>query len=185
MQFPFNEKKAAQAAAHLLKLKGGTHDYGSVVKLLYLADRAALIEDGLPITGDVMWLMEYGPALETVMDCMNGNVRGTDWRVLMTTRDEANVVRLISPEPPVDELSEWEIGILDAIHAEHGQKTWWQLLEVVHGLPEYQPVPRGSRRPLPPETVLEKANIPAEKIDLIAAKAALLLRAVGIGGSGL
>jgi hypothetical protein len=52
IKFVFNEKKAAQAAAYLLKLHGGKMDYRKLLTLLYLADRKLLAERGRTITGD-------------------------------------------------------------------------------------------------------------------------------------
>ncbi len=48
----FNERKATQAAAYLLQMRGGTMSYMKLIKLLYLADRAALVRFGRPITTD-------------------------------------------------------------------------------------------------------------------------------------
>jgi hypothetical protein len=52
IKFVFNPKKAAQAAAYLLKLNGGKMDYRRLLTLLYLADRKMLITHGRTITGD-------------------------------------------------------------------------------------------------------------------------------------
>ena len=46
MRFVFDERRAAQAAARLLDKHGGTMPWLKLVKLLYLADRAALVEGG-------------------------------------------------------------------------------------------------------------------------------------------
>jgi hypothetical protein len=54
IRFVFDEKKALQAAAYLLKLNGGTMDYRKLVTLMYLADRELLITIGRTITGDEM-----------------------------------------------------------------------------------------------------------------------------------
>jgi len=48
----FNEAKATQAAALLLKLRGGRMNYMKLIKLLYLVDRTALIRWGRPVTFD-------------------------------------------------------------------------------------------------------------------------------------
>ena len=50
MMLLFNEAKATQAAARLLFLRGGTMSYVKLIKLLYLADREALIRWGRPVT---------------------------------------------------------------------------------------------------------------------------------------
>src|SRR4051812_9596906 len=52
MRISFNEQKATQAAARLLELRGGRISYLKLIKLLYLADREALLQWGRPITTD-------------------------------------------------------------------------------------------------------------------------------------
>jgi len=52
IRFAFDEKKAAQAAAYLLKLNGGTMDRRKLLMMLYMADRKMLVEHGRTITGD-------------------------------------------------------------------------------------------------------------------------------------
>ena len=67
-RLPFNEKKATQAAAHLLKLRGGKMSYMKLIKLLYLADREAILAWGRPITTDGYASMDRGPVLSRVLD---------------------------------------------------------------------------------------------------------------------
>lgn len=52
IKFVFDDRKAAQAAAYLLKLNGGKMDYRRLITLLYLADREMLLKHGRTITGD-------------------------------------------------------------------------------------------------------------------------------------
>ena len=60
----FNEAKATQAAARLLRNRGGRMSYMKLIKLLYLADREALARWGRPITTDSYVSMKHGPVLE-------------------------------------------------------------------------------------------------------------------------
>ena len=55
MKFVFDERKAAQAAAHLLHRHGGPMPYIKLIKLLYLADRRGLRRDGSPGYGVTGW----------------------------------------------------------------------------------------------------------------------------------
>ena len=48
----FDEVKATQAAAKLLKQSGGSLSHMALIKLLYRADREAIRRWGLPITTD-------------------------------------------------------------------------------------------------------------------------------------
>ena len=64
----FNEKKATQAAARLLRLRGGRMSYMKLIKLLYLADREALLRWGRPISTDRYVSMDHGPVLSRVLN---------------------------------------------------------------------------------------------------------------------
>src|SRR3989304_5613958 len=71
MPLRYREDKAAQAAARLLKLGGGKMNHMKLVKLLYLADRKALLKWGRPITFDWYVSMPHGPALSFTLDKIN------------------------------------------------------------------------------------------------------------------
>jgi len=64
----FNETKATQAAARFLHLADDHLNYMVLIKLLYLADREALVRWGRPITFDTYYTMKYGPMLSNVHD---------------------------------------------------------------------------------------------------------------------
>ena len=51
IQFTFNERRAAQAAARILRRHGKPMPAAKLAQLLYLADRRQLVERGIPITG--------------------------------------------------------------------------------------------------------------------------------------
>ena len=68
MRLPFNEKKATQAAAYLLRLRGGRMSYMKLIKLLYLADRISLNRRGRPITTDRYVSMDRGPVLSRTLN---------------------------------------------------------------------------------------------------------------------
>ena len=85
----FNERKATQAAAFLLKIRGGRMSYLKLIKLLYLADRAALARWGRPITTDRHVSMNHGPVLSRVLDLVNdGDAPGEEvvWDAAVTAR---------------------------------------------------------------------------------------------------
>ena len=53
----------AGPAARLLKLHGAAMPYLKLIKLLYLADRQALLELGRPISCDLFVSMPHGPSV--------------------------------------------------------------------------------------------------------------------------
>src|SRR5580658_4162563 len=68
LAFRFNVKKAAPAANKLLLLSGGSRNYMELIKLLFLADRAALLKLERPITGDLVVALKYGLVLSHILD---------------------------------------------------------------------------------------------------------------------
>src|SRR5437899_2065419 len=110
MRFAFNEKKATQAAAYLLVRHGNRMNKMVLLKLLYLADRASLVECGQPITGDRMVSMPHGTVLSMVLDRLNagGLEQGSPWAETISP-PEGYDVRLIG-SPGTDELSRYELG---------------------------------------------------------------------------
>ena len=134
----FNEKKATQAAAHLLRLRGGRMSYLKLIKLLYLADREALLRWGRPISTDRYVSMDRGPVLSRVLDlATDGEDPGTPsiWAASIAVPDNYEVE--LKAEAGDDELSEAEIQLLGEIFAEHGKKSRWELVNLTHTLPEW------------------------------------------------
>src|SRR5258708_25135951 len=68
IRFRFDAKKAAEAASVILRLSGGQRNYMELVKLLYLADREALIRFGYPITGDRFAALPHGLVLSRILN---------------------------------------------------------------------------------------------------------------------
>jgi len=169
MRFVFNEKKAAQAAAYLLKLHGGKLNYMVLIKLLYLADRKSLIETGMPITGDVMVSMPHGPVLSMVLDLINMGKpeKQEGWYEYISEPSDYSV-SLMKVSLENDELSKYELKVLEGVNKQFGGLDKWALRNLTHEFPEYED-PKGSSLPIPPETVLSRvANKSTEEIERIA-----------------
>src|SRR6266478_6252954 len=66
METYFSHKKSAQVAAILVSKEGGSINYMKLLKLMYLADRQALLEAGKPITGDQPVCMKDGLLLSEI-----------------------------------------------------------------------------------------------------------------------
>jgi len=170
IRFVFNERKTAQAAAYLLSLHKGTLNYMVLIKLLYLADRKSLIETGVPITGDKMVSMPHGPVLSLVLDLINmGKEDSRDWFDYIS-EPEKYEVSLQKESPDNDELSKFEIGVLDDIDKKFGHLNQWQLRDFTHTLPEWED-PNGSSYPIQPDNLLQVASIPPNEIKRISEQA--------------
>jgi len=170
MRFHFNERKAAQAAAYLLKRHGGRLNYMVLIKLLYLADRKTLLEHGQPITGDRMVSMPHGPVLSRIYDRIAAGMLPTSaWSEYVSDPSDYEV-QLVCAEPATDELSRYELRVLDEIDARYGSLGKWVLRDLTHELPEWED-PHGSSRPIDPATIFQAAGHPPEEVERIASEA--------------
>src|SRR6266545_1760337 len=83
MVLRFNERRATEAAARFLKLRGGRMSYLKLIKMLYFLDREALLRWGRPVTTDRYVSMDNGPVVSRIYDLIREEpAPGTDpvWR---------------------------------------------------------------------------------------------------------
>jgi len=154
----------------LLRKRGGQSTYGQIIKLLYLADRKKLLERGTPITGDRFVSMKHGTALNLIYEVIrDGPLEslGQVWSTYVSLPYELNIKAL---KDDVDELSRYELRVLDEIDAEFGSMTFTQLRNFTHQLPEWED-PGDSSRIIPPERIFHVERRPQEEIDLAKEKA--------------
>jgi uncharacterized phage-associated protein len=168
IRFQFNEAKATQAAALLLKENGGKMNYMKLIKLLYLADRKALSLWERPITGDAYVSMDKGPVLSRVLDKINSGKEPhtvSYWHKYISSPETYKIK--LKHEPIFDELSKRERGLLIGIFQEYGQYDQWQLVDICHEiLPEWAD-PRGTSIPIQIEDILRAVNKTMRDIALI------------------
>lgn len=146
MKLRFDERKAAQAAARLIAREGGRISHLKLMKLMYLAERRALLSWGRPITFDSYVSMPHGPVLSFTLDRINlPKDPGDDasyWQQVISER-ENHEIRLLTDDSPSDALSPAEEEVLDEVYREYGQMDQWQLRDFSHTLPEWRD-PKGS-----------------------------------------
>jgi uncharacterized phage-associated protein len=181
MQFPYNPRKAAQAAAFLVKLKGGQIDVLSLIKILYLSDRKSLSLRGRSITSDAMVSMPHGPVLSRIYDEIKTSPEENQtqpWYEYLTERD-AHTISLRNADPPSDELSQFERDILSATLTQYGHLGPMELRSLTHSLPEYVD-PEGSSRSIDPATILKQEGWSDEDIQdaIMSAREELFLKNV-------
>src|SRR6202166_1243287 len=151
MRLPFNQAKATQAAAHLLRARRGVMNYQLLIKLLYLADRAALIRWGRPISTDRYVSMKHGPVLSNVFDLVNfGSLseKAGSWSSMISNPSgyDVSLEREISEED-FEELSVAERKLLDEIWGKYGALDEWDLVDLLHDVGEWQD-PHGTSVPI-------------------------------------
>ncbi|MEC4815828.1 MAG: Panacea domain-containing protein [Scytonema sp. PMC 1069.18] len=136
----FQESKAVQAAAILLKLRGGKMSYMKLIKLLYLVDREALLRWGRPVTYDSYVSMRHGPVLSEVLDRISeGDPPGVTsiWNQYISEPRKYEVE--LKQDCPPDDLSEAEEQLICEIFNKFGHNTRWELVELLHEvLPEWK-----------------------------------------------
>ena len=162
MALTYREDKATQAAAKLLTLEGGRMSHMKLIKLLYFADREALLQWGRPITFDWYYSLPNGPILSFTLNRINEDPDPSEssyWHEYVSERQDHEVHLL--RDAPDDQLSEADQQILDQIYAELGHLDQWQLRDKSHELPEWQD-PQGSRLPIEIEDILRAGGLTDE-----------------------
>jgi uncharacterized phage-associated protein len=154
----FNEAKATQAAARFLALRGGRMSYVKLVKLLYLADREALIRWGRPITTDRFVSLDIGPVVGRIYELVRDEPAPNSarvWRKFISDPDHHEVYLLADPGWAA--LSSAELSLIEEIFAQHGRHDRWSVVEYTRGLPEWT-YPDGSALPIEYRDILKAAH---------------------------
>ena len=132
LNLSFDESKATEAAAFLLSRSDQTMNYMKLIKLLYLADREALIRWGRPISTDRYVSMKHGPVLSNVLNLISfGSLseKTGSWSSL------------------ISKLSVAERKLLDEIWGKYGALDEWDLVDLLHDVGEWQD-PHGTSVPI-------------------------------------
>jgi len=158
----FDEAKCAQMAAYLTQKTGEPTDKLKLIKLIYLAEREFLSRYSLPMTLDELYSMKDGPVASAALNGLNGKLNKTLWDTWI--QNKSNKISAVKERSrdDFDNLSDADIGVLDAIWAEFGKYSTSDIWTYVHTkLPEYQAVQSG-RLPITYRdllTVLKKENV--------------------------
>ena len=151
----FRVDKTTQAASLFLKLRTEKMSYMKLIKLLYLADREALIRWGRPISYDLYVSMDHGPVLSKTLNLINeSDVSDAQkyWSTYITAPLGDHEVNIIG-DPGTDNLSEAEEELLNEIFSKYGKMSRWEIRDYVHTLPEWID-PKGSAIPIEYEDIL-------------------------------
>jgi uncharacterized phage-associated protein len=170
MVLRFNERRATEAAARFLKLRGGRMSYLKLIKLLYLLDREALLRWGRPVTTDRYVSMDNGPVVSRIYDLIREEpAPGTDpiWRHYISAPQEYEVA--LVAEPATDELSRAEEALIEEVFAKFGNLNRWDLVRLSHEFPEWQD-PNGSAIPIQYRDILRAGNKTESEIAAVEAE---------------
>jgi len=168
MQLRFNERKTTQVASRFLKLGGGRMNYLKLIKLLYLADRGALLRWGRPLSGDSYFSMKLGPVLSEVHDLITEMPlpdQQTPWSEHISAPSDYEVA--LRKDAGDDELSKAEERLIDEIFSAYGHCLPFELVDLLHKtLPEWKEVQTG-RVPIEYREILQAGGKSPEEIDEI------------------
>ena len=140
-------KKTTQAGAYLLSKANGKMPYLKLLKLLYLADRESLLESEHAMTGDHYVSMKNGPVLSETYDFIKGQSNQSEyWQFHIQTNGYTTI---LVNDPGINELSPYDLGILDNVFSHYGNMNRWDIVELTHEFPEWvNPGPTSKEIPL-------------------------------------
>ncbi|MDZ4290053.1 MAG: Panacea domain-containing protein [Prosthecobacter sp.] len=162
----FKDEKTAQAAALLLQLRGGRMSYMKLIKLLYLADRCALLKWGRPITFDAVVSMKNGPVLSHTLNLIKRKRPSKAWRDAVTPPTGWDVALKPGHDAGTSRLSKAEVDVLKTVFKRYGHLERWELVRQLHELPEWQD-PGDSAFPISPEDILRAEGVDEKEITAI------------------
>ncbi len=137
--------------------------YIKLIKLLYLADREALLRWGVPITFDRYVSMNNGPVLSRVLNLITEDRAKPVWSQYISAPMGDYEVRLLKTAS-TDRLSRAEENLMREIFTQYGHRNRWDLIDnVMHKLPEWKD-PDGSAIPIQLREILEASGENEEEI---------------------
>ncbi len=132
--------------------------YLKLIKLLYLADREALLKWGRSVTTDRYVSMDKGPVVSRILDLATEDpVPGQSHFWNEHISEPSNYEIALKADPGRDEISDAEISILETVFKEHGKKSRWDLVKFTHKLPEWED-PHGGAIPIEVRDILRLAG---------------------------
>ena len=138
-----------------------------LVKLLYLADRQALIDLDSQITGDSLASLPYGTVLSRILNLIRWgptNAEDAPWFDSVSAPSGYDVAAIGNSGE--SELSGAEVRVLENVFAEYGRYDWKQLSDLTHKLPEWTDPGEGSI-PISTEQVLRLVGKTAQQVESI------------------
>lgn len=161
----FSDTKAtALAHCFLSKTQDGKLNDLKLMKLMYMAERESLAQFSATITGSRFCSMMHGPVLSDAYSVMNEKVESAFWsdhvRFLRYRKGEAkeNTFEKIRELDVSAYLSQAEIEIADQVWADYGENIKWDLVELTHTFPEWDPDAKINKTSyvLPVRTIFQK-----------------------------
>lgn len=162
----FQSRKAAQLVAYFALASEGVIEKLKLIKLVYLSERAFLKEHQFPMLFDEMYSLKNGPICSSTLNGIDGVIHGSVWSDFIAKNGNKVIAKRRFERDDLDELSDAELAVADAIWIQFKDKTSSQMRNYTHQhCPEYTEVESG-RLPISYRDVLEALGDPdAEAID--------------------
>lgn len=163
----YNARKAAQTIA-FFAMKNGKRPLEVIkaVKLVYLADRESIRRFGFPIQDESRVSMPHGPVNSETYSMINGeyDTAASGWADFVRDREDNNIslTRDDLTEDDLDELSDADIEVLNAVWSRFGHMGKWQLRDWTHvqsNVPEWED-PGKSSLPIPLTRMMAHLEVP-------------------------
>lgn len=166
MVFVFDIRKAIAATAFLCKINGGQLNVLHLIKMLYVADRTALLSWHRTITGDKFVSMKHGPVLSKIYDLMCGrsaSSRMVTWNSVFNPRI-GNKISIKHMDVDLGPLAKREIELLNEAYKKFKDVPAGKLVDFLHKvLPEWKD-PGESSAAIDPEDILLHAGLTHETV---------------------
>lgn len=132
IHFEFDEAKATQIAAFLIRKSGGATDHYLLMKCFYDLDREALSRWGQPVIGGAYERFEHGPVIREAFQVSKVGVKSFYSDHIHRAGNEIRV----SNDPGTDELSKVERELAEEVWKRWKNLTFAQARAKIHALPE-------------------------------------------------
>jgi uncharacterized phage-associated protein len=159
--------KTLQAACVILRDKTQCEPIGRkrLLKLLYIADREALLEKGRTITGDKYVAMDHGPVLSELYDIMKDadGANSDKWRRFVSG-SKYHLEQIA--DPGVGYLSKYDVRKLNDVLERFADKDVEEISRMTHEFEEYEKnkPSKGSSNSIPLLDIMQGLHMTDEEI---------------------
>lgn len=162
-RFSFNEDRATEIAAYLIERagRGGSLNSAKLIKLMYLIDRAALLEWKRPAIGGDYVSMDNGPVLSEAYELIMGDSAEAGPWAEHIVREGRGSVKL-AKKPGTGRFTKSLRKIIDSVLARHGSKTLAQIIDHCRKHCGEWKDPAGSSRLIAYESIFDAEDRPGE-----------------------
>ncbi|MBQ2814342.1 MAG: SocA family protein [Akkermansia sp.] len=166
--FPYNSDLAKAIAAEFIRLEGGSINKMKLIKLMYLLDRTAIVEEGYAVIGGKYVSMKLGPVVSPLLNDLNE----CNWPGFHLSERKYDV-SIEQADYGSDLISEWLRELIQRVYSEFGSMNKWELSDYTHAnCPEWMD-PGSSSAPI---DIRQIAGELADEVDAFACELTSLSR---------